>query len=61
MMLLINYPLIVRSLSPSRSEGGLLSWFGIGGAADAAAARQLTPEQERLVKVRITIIGKGVS
>ncbi|GMS87930.1 hypothetical protein PENTCL1PPCAC_10105, partial [Pristionchus entomophagus] len=47
-----------KSLSPSRSEGGLLSWFGIGGAADAAAARQLTPEQERLVKMATTVVSE---
>eukprot|EP00080_Pristionchus_pacificus_P016438 PDM76458.1 gbf-1 [Pristionchus pacificus] len=47
-----------KSLSPSRSEGGLLSWFGIGGAADAAAARQLTPEQERLVKIATSVVSE---
>ncbi|GMT18525.1 hypothetical protein PFISCL1PPCAC_9822, partial [Pristionchus fissidentatus] len=47
-----------KSLSPSRSEGGLLSWFGIGGAADAAAARQLTPEQDRLVKMATSVVSE---
>ncbi|GMR39829.1 hypothetical protein PMAYCL1PPCAC_10024, partial [Pristionchus mayeri] len=47
-----------KSLSPSRSEGGLLSWFGIGGATDAAAARQLTPEQQRLVKMATAVVAE---